>query len=216
LCGFANTRAASCTGVRSKRVVEDVGSAAADGLVAASRKVSAVAAEGGFMAKPRVGVLAERCTDEFAGAAPALTGRSSPDSIRLCQKAASRPAMMLNLYEAVRSNPSFNKLEIGDLVFAEYTCPVDQARLGEWSHTDYLVHVLSGRKTWHTSDGAWRLEAGDTVFVRKGAAIIEQFFEVDSASAVFHPGQPGGSTVRNSPPVSRAAHPAPPIRRLRG
>ena len=58
---------------------------------------------------------------------------------------------MLNLYESVRSNPSFNKLEIGDLLFAEYTCPVDEARLEQWSHSDYLVHVLSGRKIWHTS-----------------------------------------------------------------
>ena len=104
---------------------------------------------------------------------------------------------MLNLYEAVRSNPSFNKLEIGDLLFAEYTCPVDEARMGQWSHSDYLVHVLSGRKIWHTSDGAWPLQAGDTVFFRKGAAVIEQFFDVDFCLLLFFvPDSLVRSTVR--------------------
>jgi AraC-like DNA-binding protein len=92
---------------------------------------------------------------------------------------------MLNLYESVRSNPSFNKLAIGDLLFAEYTCPVGATTLKQWSHSDYLIHVLSGRKTWHTSDGAWPAEAGETWFFRKGAAMIEQFFEEDFCLLLF-------------------------------
>jgi len=92
---------------------------------------------------------------------------------------------MLDLFESVRSNPSFNKLEIGDLLFAEYTCPVQDSKTGHWAHTDYLVHVISGRKVWHTSDGSWLAEAGDTLFFRKGAAIIEQFFEVDFCLLMF-------------------------------
>ena len=31
---------------------------------------------------------------------------------------------MVNLYEAVRTNPSYSKLVIGDFLFAEYTCGV--------------------------------------------------------------------------------------------
>jgi len=92
---------------------------------------------------------------------------------------------MLNLYESVRSNPSFNKLEIGNLLFAEYTCPVNAAKLGQWTDSDYLVHVLSGKKAWHTSDGVWMAEAGDTLFFRKGAAVIEQFFETDFCLLMF-------------------------------
>ena len=45
----------------------------------------------------------------------------------------------LNLYESVRSKPSFNKLEIGDLLFAEYTGPVGTAKLAEWSHSDCMT-----------------------------------------------------------------------------
>jgi AraC family transcriptional regulator, exoenzyme S synthesis regulatory protein ExsA len=92
---------------------------------------------------------------------------------------------MLNLYESVRTDPSFHKLEIGDLLFAEYTCPIGQDKLRVWTHSDYLVHVLSGRKTWHTGDGTWIGQAGDTLFFRKGAAIIEQFFEADFCVLMF-------------------------------
>lgn len=84
---------------------------------------------------------------------------------------------MLNLYEAVRTNPSYSKLEIGEFLFAEYTCGTTERLLPNWTEKDYFVHVLTGSKTWHASDGVWTGRAGDTLFFRKGASIIEQHFE---------------------------------------
>jgi AraC-like DNA-binding protein len=92
---------------------------------------------------------------------------------------------MINLFESVRTNPSFNKLEIGDLLFAEYTCPIGSPKLDHWAQSDFLVHVLSGKKIWHTIDGNWNSETGDTLYFRKGASIIEQFFEVDFCLFMF-------------------------------
>jgi len=86
---------------------------------------------------------------------------------------------MLNLYEAVRTNPSYSKLEIGEFVFAEYICGVSAKKLPSWTETDYFVHVVTGKKTWHTSDGVWTASPGDTLFFKKGAAIVEQHFEQD-------------------------------------
>ncbi|HYG25167.1 MAG TPA: AraC family transcriptional regulator [Verrucomicrobiae bacterium] len=86
---------------------------------------------------------------------------------------------MLNLYDAVRLNPGYNKLEIGGFLFAEYTCGANDTLLPNWTESDYLVHVVTGRKTWHTSDGVWRANPGDTLFFRKGATIAEQHFEED-------------------------------------
>ena len=40
---------------------------------------------------------------------------------------------MLNLYEGVRTNPGYNKLEIGDFLFAEYTCGIGAEKLGLWT-----------------------------------------------------------------------------------
>ena len=92
---------------------------------------------------------------------------------------------MLNLYEAVRSNPSYNKLEIGDFLFAEYTCGVTAKKLANWTDTDYLVHVVTGAKTWHTTDGVWKANPGDTLFFKKGATIVEQHFEEDVCLLMF-------------------------------
>jgi len=86
---------------------------------------------------------------------------------------------MLNLHEAVRTNPSYSRLEIGDVLFAEYSCGVSAKLLPNWTETDYLVHVVTGKKTWHTSDGVWRADPGDTLFFKKGATIVEQHFEED-------------------------------------
>ncbi|MCU0778476.1 MAG: AraC family transcriptional regulator [Akkermansiaceae bacterium] len=92
---------------------------------------------------------------------------------------------MLNFYEGVRDDPSYNKLEIGDLLFAEYTCGLSDGKLGLWTHSDYLVHVVSGRKTWHTADGTWEAKPGETLFFKKGVAIVEQHFEVDFCLLIF-------------------------------
>ena len=108
---------------------------------------------------------------------------------------------MLDLYEAVRSNPSVNKLEIGDFLFAEYTCGIGDERLGIWAHTDYLVNVATGRKTWHTADGVWPAKRGDSLFVRKGAAIINQHFELAFCLlAFFIPDDLVRATVREISP----------------
>jgi len=92
---------------------------------------------------------------------------------------------VLNLYEAVRANPGINKLEIGDFLFAEYTCGVGDERIGIWAPTDYLVHVITGKKTWYTSDGVWAANRGETLFFKKGAATITQHFEVDFCLLMF-------------------------------
>jgi len=92
---------------------------------------------------------------------------------------------MLNLFEAVRTNPSYNKLEIGDFLFVEYTCGASEEKLPNWTDTDYLMHVVTGAKTWHTMDGVCKAEPGETLFVKKGATIVEQHFEAEVCMLTF-------------------------------
>ena len=104
---------------------------------------------------------------------------------------------MLNLYDAVRANPGYSKLEIGEFLFAEYTCGAKEKFLPNWTEKDYFVHVVTGRKTWHTPDGVWRADPGDTLFFKKGATIVEQHFEKDvCVLMVFIPDELMRSTVR--------------------
>jgi AraC-like DNA-binding protein len=92
---------------------------------------------------------------------------------------------MLNFYEEIRAGKQYNKIRIGNLLFAEYTCPIKAQTADIWSHTDYLVHVISGKKVWHTTEGAFSAEAGETLFFKKGASVIEQFFDADFCLLLF-------------------------------
>src|SRR5215469_13914358 len=73
---------------------------------------------------------------------------------------------MLNLHQAVRANPSYSKLEIGEFLFAEYTCGVTAKKLPNWTETDYFVHEVTGKKTWHTGDGVMPTKPGDILFFK--------------------------------------------------
>lgn len=86
---------------------------------------------------------------------------------------------MINLYDAVRANPGYSKLVIGDFLFAEYTCGVSDKLLPNWTEKDYFVHIVTGKKTWHTSDGVWTAHPGDTLFFKKGATVVEQHLDKD-------------------------------------
>lgn len=104
---------------------------------------------------------------------------------------------MLNLYDAVRANPSYSKLVIGEFLFAEYTCGVTARFLPNWCEKDYFVHVVTGKKTWHTSDGPWVVHPGETLFFKKGATVTEQYPEADVCLLmVFIPDALMRTTVR--------------------
>lgn len=92
---------------------------------------------------------------------------------------------MLNLIEAFRTNPSYNRLEIGDFLFVEYTCGTSEEKVPLWAETDYLMHVVTGKKTWHTVEGVCKASPGETLFVKKGATIWEQHFEAEVCLLTF-------------------------------
>lgn len=84
---------------------------------------------------------------------------------------------MLNFYKIVRDNLSFNRFQFRETVCLEYTCPIDAEEIGIFSRNDYLVYVLSGKKTYKTVSGEWTLEPGQALYLKKGAEIIHQYFD---------------------------------------
>ena len=58
-----------------------------------------------------------------------------------------------------------------------YTCPLDAEQIGIFSRNDYLVYVLSGKKTYKTVNGEWTLVPGQTLYLKKGAEVIHQYFD---------------------------------------
>jgi AraC-like DNA-binding protein len=84
---------------------------------------------------------------------------------------------MLNFYRIVKENLSFNRFEFRETVCLEYTCPIDAEQIGIFSRNDYLVYVLSGKKSYKTINGEWTLVPGQTLYLKKGAEIIHQYFD---------------------------------------
>ena len=92
---------------------------------------------------------------------------------------------MQNIYENIKSGLQFNKFELDELLFVQYTCPIPDEESGIWTQTDYIIHVLSGEKTWRTVDGMIKVKAGDTVYIKKGGVFIQQFFNDDFCMLAF-------------------------------
>lgn len=84
---------------------------------------------------------------------------------------------MLNFYKIVKENLSFNRFQFKDTVCLEYSCPIEDEQVGIFSKNDYVVHVLSGKKTYKTANGEWTLDEGQTLYLKKGAEVIHQYFD---------------------------------------
>ncbi|WP_160290286.1 helix-turn-helix domain-containing protein [Flavihumibacter solisilvae] len=46
-----------------------------------------------------------------------------------------------------------------------------------WSQHNFIQYILSGKKAFHTPGHSWLMRSGDAFFVKKGACIVEKFFE---------------------------------------
>jgi AraC family transcriptional regulator, exoenzyme S synthesis regulatory protein ExsA len=91
---------------------------------------------------------------------------------------------MMSVLESIRSNPITINFEIGELLFAQFSCPGTEPA-GVWTRTDYLIHVVSGIMIWKDHAGAWATEAGQAVYFKKGAKIIPEHYADDICLQLF-------------------------------
>lgn len=93
---------------------------------------------------------------------------------------------MHSLYGKILSNPNYyRQFNVGETLITEYNCPIESKFEDAWSHYNYIVFVKEGRKIWHTAHGSYDLRKGSCVLVRKGACIVEQFFDVAFCVVIF-------------------------------
>lgn len=87
---------------------------------------------------------------------------------------------MYNVVETLRSPsigeilPGIRKFEIGEILFASFSCPGSGEWEPGWAQHDFIVHVVTGSKTLRAASGMWDLGPGDTIFVKKGAIFLRQ------------------------------------------
>lgn len=84
---------------------------------------------------------------------------------------------MQNVYTDIMQDMSYNKFVVGDLLFVEYTCPITAEIWNVWTQTDFIIHVLKGKKRLFTGTGEWMITKGDTVYVKKGSFSMNQYFD---------------------------------------
>jgi AraC-like DNA-binding protein len=73
----------------------------------------------------------------------------------------------------------FKTFKVDDLLFVEYKCVIEETRLGYWTHNNYFMYVVGGKKKWKTRDKEFLLKNGEALFIRKGAYTAHQFFDED-------------------------------------
>lgn len=94
--------------------------------------------------------------------------------------------ILYNLYSHIANNPSrCQRLTCGESLFTLYNCGLRNKFESLWSHNNYIVYVLEGRKVWRTAQGVYDLKEGCCVFVRKGASIVEQFVDTEFCFFLF-------------------------------
>jgi len=92
---------------------------------------------------------------------------------------------MRNIYDVLKAEIHCNRFVLNDAVCVEYVCPIENEHLGIYAHSDYIIHVLSGKKTWRTLHGEWVMETGQTLYAKKGAAILTQSFDEEICMLIF-------------------------------
>lgn len=97
---------------------------------------------------------------------------------------------MFNLFEFVSGNDYFKQFKVNELLFLEYRCIANAAVAKVWSKYNYFLYVVHGKKVWQSSRAKYCVQAGEAIFVKKGANIIHQFFEEGFCSLmIFVPDQ---------------------------
>jgi AraC family transcriptional regulator, exoenzyme S synthesis regulatory protein ExsA len=82
---------------------------------------------------------------------------------------------VINYYQGARTNTKvFKQLFCKDLLFVYYDCPSGCNREDRWSQYNYIMYIITGKKILNTHSRSWSLTKGTSVFVKKGACIIEE------------------------------------------
>ena len=93
---------------------------------------------------------------------------------------------MYNVYDKIINNPDrYRQFSYGESLSAIVQCSTDKKLADLWSHHNYIMYVTQGRKIWYTAHGSYELQKGSCVMVRKGANIVEHFFDTSFCFILF-------------------------------
>jgi AraC-like DNA-binding protein len=115
---------------------------------------------------------------------------------------------LLNLLTTISASPNrYRQFSFGETLLTIYNCGLEKKYEDIWSHHNYIIYVVTGRKVWHTPGRSYDLQEGSFVFVSKGAYIVEQFFDTEFCFLLFFVPDEFICDVlkRKSTPISKSA-----------
>ena len=83
------------------------------------------------------------------------------------------------MQEFIANSPFAKRIEVDDLLFAEFKCPLDQEKSSIWWHNNFFAHVLSGQTVLKTPKQEYILKAGDSAFAKKGSVLTHNNVQED-------------------------------------
>lgn len=87
---------------------------------------------------------------------------------------------MLNVYDFITDHPQmFRQFKVNDLLFVEYHCIIEEAKIGVWTHNNYFSYTLKGKKGIKCLGKEYHVDPGDVLFIKKGAFVAQQFIKED-------------------------------------
>jgi len=87
---------------------------------------------------------------------------------------------MMNVHDFLRSQgDDFKKLSFKDILFVHYRCPQEERYTALYTHLNYFLYVIDGKKIFHHGDYFYPLNTGACAFIRKGGFHQERFFDKD-------------------------------------
>ena len=93
--------------------------------------------------------------------------------------------MIVDIIKHIEGHSGCNKLKGDDYLFVEYKCPINVEEFHLLSDSNLITYVISGKKDWIAPNETFELEAGDTLFVRKGVYSTKQYFDVPYCVMIF-------------------------------
>lgn len=85
--------------------------------------------------------------------------------------------LLFDSYTHFKTDPSYKKIVGDNYLIVEFKCPIDEENFNAWSECHYITYVVSGRKSWMTHEKSWTLSTGESIFVKKGAYMNQQFMD---------------------------------------
>lgn len=95
---------------------------------------------------------------------------------------------MVHFYEFVENNILFKQLNVDDLLFTIYDCPLLGSPVDYYAKKNYFCYVFEGGGRWKTPKDEYMIKAGNAAFLKKGPHRVYKILNGDfCALLIFVP-----------------------------